>query len=60
MEEQFRKIIESIGEDPNREGLRETPARAARAALERGDARDGWKSRIPGDRRRTFRRLSGE
>ena len=31
MEEQFRKIIESIGEDPNREGLRETPARAARA-----------------------------
>ncbi|HCN06590.1 MAG TPA: GTP cyclohydrolase I FolE [Lentisphaeria bacterium] len=31
MEEQFKKIIETIGEDPNREGLRDTPARAARA-----------------------------
>ena len=31
MEEQFKKILETIGEDPNREGLRETPARAARA-----------------------------
>lgn len=31
MEEQFKKIIETIGEDPNREGLRQTPARAARA-----------------------------
>ena len=27
----FRKIIESIGEDPNREGLLKTPQRAARA-----------------------------
>jgi GTP cyclohydrolase I len=31
MKEQFRQIIEAVGEDPNREGLRETPARAARA-----------------------------
>ncbi len=31
MEEQFRKIIEIVGDDPNREGLRETPERAARA-----------------------------
>ena len=31
MEEQFKKIIETIGEDPNREGLRDTPARATRA-----------------------------
>jgi GTP cyclohydrolase I len=31
MEEQFRQIIESVGEDPNREGLVDTPDRAARA-----------------------------
>jgi len=31
MEEYYRKIIESIGEDANREGLRDTPKRAARA-----------------------------
>ena len=33
MQEQFRAIIEGIGEDPAREGLRETPRRAA-AAME--------------------------
>jgi len=31
MEESFRKIIEAIGEDPNREGLVRTPERAAKA-----------------------------
>lgn len=31
MEEYFTKIIESIGEDVNREGLRDTPKRAAKA-----------------------------
>lgn len=31
MQEYFKKIIESIGEDPNREGLRDTPKRAAKA-----------------------------
>ncbi|WP_150050785.1 MULTISPECIES: GTP cyclohydrolase I FolE [Methylomonas] len=31
MEEYFRKIIETIGEDVNREGLRDTPKRAAEA-----------------------------
>jgi GTP cyclohydrolase I len=31
MEDAFRKIIESVGEDPNREGLRDTPLRAAKA-----------------------------
>ena len=31
MEELFRQLIEAVGEDPSREGLRETPARAARA-----------------------------
>jgi len=31
VEEFYRKIIESIGEDPNREGLEKTPSRAARA-----------------------------
>ncbi len=31
MQEQFKKIIEAIGEDPNREGLRNTPKRAAKA-----------------------------
>lgn len=29
MQEQFKKIIENLGEDPNREGLRDTPKRAA-------------------------------
>ena len=33
MEEQYRKIISAIGEDPNREGLLKTPARAADAML---------------------------
>ena len=31
MEDQFRSIIEQIGEDPSRDGLLDTPARAARA-----------------------------
>lgn len=31
MQDYFRKIIEAIGEDPNREGLRDTPQRAAKA-----------------------------
>jgi GTP cyclohydrolase IA len=31
MEQHFRKIIEAIGEDPNREGLIKTPERAAKA-----------------------------
>lgn len=31
MEQHFRKIIEAIGEDPNREGLLKTPERAAKA-----------------------------
>ena len=31
MEEHIFKILEAIGEDPTREGLRQTPARAARA-----------------------------
>jgi GTP cyclohydrolase I len=31
MQEHFKKIIESLGEDPNREGLRDTPKRAAKA-----------------------------
>src|SRR5580704_14667127 len=31
MDQHFRKIIEHIGENPNREGLVKTPQRAARA-----------------------------
>lgn len=31
MEQQVRKIIEMLGEDPNREGLKDTPKRAALA-----------------------------
>ncbi len=31
MEELFRQLIEAVGEDSEREGLRDTPARAARA-----------------------------
>lgn len=31
MQEHFKKIIEALGEDPNREGLRDTPKRAAKA-----------------------------
>lgn len=31
MEQQFRAIIEALGENPQREGLLQTPARAARA-----------------------------
>lgn len=31
MQEYFKKIIEAMGEDPNREGLRDTPKRAAKA-----------------------------
>ena len=30
IEEHVLGILEAIGEDPNREGLRETPARVAR------------------------------
>ena len=30
IEEGVRLILEGVGEDPNREGLRETPARVAR------------------------------
>lgn len=31
MQEHYKKIIEALGEDPNREGLRDTPKRAAKA-----------------------------
>lgn len=31
MEETFRQLIEQIGEDPSREGLKDTPKRAAKA-----------------------------
>src|SRR5580704_10403006 len=31
MQEQFKKIIEALGENPEREGLRNTPKRAAKA-----------------------------
>lgn len=31
MQEYFKKIIEALGEDPDREGLRHTPKRAAKA-----------------------------
>ena len=31
MEDLFRQLIEAVGEDPEREGLRDTPGRAARA-----------------------------
>ena len=31
MEQYFRKMLESIGEDPTREGLVKTPIRAAKA-----------------------------
>lgn len=31
MEEQYRAIIKAVGEDPEREGLRDTPKRAAKA-----------------------------
>lgn len=31
MQEHFKKIIEALGEDPQREGLRDTPKRAAKA-----------------------------
>lgn len=31
MQEQFKKIIEALGEDPEREGLKNTPKRAAKA-----------------------------
>ena len=34
IERACREIIEAIGEDPNREGLRETPARIARMYTE--------------------------
>ena len=31
MQDHFKSIIEALGEDPNREGLRDTPKRAAKA-----------------------------
>lgn len=31
LEEQYRKILEGVGEDPAREGLKDTPKRAAKA-----------------------------
>lgn len=31
MQEQYQKIIEALGEDPDREGLKDTPSRAAKA-----------------------------
>nr|MCS5571798.1 GTP cyclohydrolase I [Pseudomonadales bacterium] len=31
MEQEFRSILDQIGENPNREGLLDTPSRAARA-----------------------------
>jgi GTP cyclohydrolase I len=31
MQEYYKKIIEALGEDPNREGLQDTPKRAAKA-----------------------------
>lgn len=34
MEQLYKKIIEAIGEDPNRQGLVKTPARAAAAMIE--------------------------
>jgi GTP cyclohydrolase IA len=34
VEEQFRQILEQIGEDPSREGLLKTPSRCARALRE--------------------------
>jgi GTP cyclohydrolase IA len=34
MEQAIRRILESIGEDPNREGLRDTPCRVERAYRE--------------------------
>ncbi|MFP6663538.1 MAG: GTP cyclohydrolase I FolE [Deltaproteobacteria bacterium] len=42
MEEQFRAILKALGEDPEREGLRKTPARCAKSLLEltRGYAED--------------------
>jgi GTP cyclohydrolase I len=42
VEEQFREILQSIGEDPDREGLLKTPYRCARALREltRGYAQD--------------------
>ena len=33
MQEFFKQLLEQIGEDPNREGLRDTPQRAAKAML---------------------------
>lgn len=34
MEPEIRRVLEFIGEDPEREGLRDTPARVARSLLE--------------------------
>lgn len=33
MSEQYRGMISSIGEDPDRQGLRDTPVRAAKAMM---------------------------
>ena len=45
MEEYFRRLIEHIGEDPTREGLRKTPQRAAEAFayLTKGYSQDAVK-----------------
>lgn len=40
----MRLIIEAIGEDPEREGLRDTPDRVARMYSEIFNGRRNWKS----------------